>query len=181
MFATVGLFLLMPHNLKRITGRRDLHFITFTCYQRREFLASVKNKNVAVRILGEVRARFHLRLVGYVFMPDHVHLLISEPPGSTPAEAIQVFKQRVSRLLRGKKRRERKQLSLAFSLDLPRRFWQRRYFDMNVYSRYMLRQKLDYIHANPVKEKLVTHPKDWPWSSWAAYAGKPALLSIDFL
>jgi len=158
-------------------------FITFTCYQRRKFLASVKNRNLAVRILGEVRARFQFKLIGYVLMPDHVHLLISEPPCSSPAKAMQVFKQRVSRLLRGKKRRNTSQLVLAFPEEdaLPRRFWQRRYFDMNLYSAYLIRQKLDYIHANPVKEKLVSHPRDWPWSSWSAHVGQDAMLAVDFL
>jgi len=172
----------MPHNLKRITGRNDLHFITFTCFQRREFLASARNKNIAIQILGEVRARFNFALVGYVLMPDHLHLLISEPPGSTPAKAIQVFKQRVSRKLRGKKRRAKSQLTLPFpeQPSNPRRFWQRRYHDFNVYSRRKLREKLDYMHANPVNARLVAHPKDWPWSSWSAYVGKPALLPIDF-
>ena len=172
----------MPRNLNRIVGRGDLHFITFTCYQRREFLESARNKNITVGILGEVRARFRFRLVGYVLMPDHVHLLVSEPRGATPAKAMQVFKQRVSRKLRGKGKKTSSQLSFVFpgQNELPRRFWQRRYFDLNVYSAYKLREKLDYIHANPVKNKLVSHPKDWPWSSWAAYVGKEALLPIDF-
>lgn len=64
--------------------------------------------------------------------------------------------------------------------NLPRRFWQRRYYAFNVYSRRKLREKLDYMHANPVIEKLVKDPKDWPWSSWSAYLGRPALLAIDF-
>lgn len=155
----------------------------FSCYQRRHFLNSVRSKNVAVKILGEVRERHGFALVGYVFMPDHVHLLISEPSNGTPAKVIQVFKQRVSRKLRGKRRPARSQLSFRFpvpeDLLLPRRFWQRRYYDFNVYSRSKLREKLEYMHANPVREKLVDHPKDWPWSSWSFYAGKPALLSID--
>lgn len=114
LFLALCFFFLMPHNLKRILGRGDLHFITFTCYQRRKFLASVRSKNIAVQILGEVRSRFNFLLVGYVFMPDHVHLLISEPPGSAPAKAMQVFKQRVSRKLRAKKVRKASQLSLFF-------------------------------------------------------------------
>jgi putative transposase len=104
-------YFLMPHNLKRIVGRNDLHFITFTCYQRRHFLRSVRSKNVAARILGEVRARFRFALVGHVLMADHVHLLISEPAGASPAKIIQVFKQSVSRELRAKKRVARQQLS----------------------------------------------------------------------
>ena len=171
----------MPRNLKRITGRGDLHYITFSCYERRHFLDSARSKNLAVQILGQVRARYKFALVGYVLMPDHVHLLISEPPGSTPAKVVQVFKQRLSRKLRGRKRVAGSQLSLRFPelSSLPRRFWQRRYYDFNVYSRRKLREKLDYMHANPVKERLVRDPRDWPWSSWSFYVGKEALLSID--
>jgi putative transposase len=173
----------MPHHLKRITGLGHLHFVTFTCYQRRQLLASPRNRNIAVQILGQVRGRFHFALVGYVFMPDHVHLLINEPIGASPAKVIQVFKQRVSRKLRGQKRNAGTQLRFRFPEEdaLARRFWQCRYYDFNVYSRRKLREKLDYMHANPVLEKLVTHPKDWPWSSWSAYVGQAALLPIDFI
>ena len=52
------LFSPMSTNLKRITGRGDLHFITFCCYQRRPLLASARARNLAVQILGEVRARY---------------------------------------------------------------------------------------------------------------------------
>jgi len=42
----------MPKNLKRVTGRGDLHFITFCCYQRRALLATMRARNLAVQILG---------------------------------------------------------------------------------------------------------------------------------
>jgi hypothetical protein len=43
-----------------------------------------------------------------------------------------------------------------------------------------MREKLDYIHTNPVKRKLVMHPKDWPWSSWAYYArGEQGVVMIE--
>ena len=57
------LFSPMPKNLKRITGRGDLHFITFCCYQRRPLLASARARNLAVQILKEVRARYGFALV----------------------------------------------------------------------------------------------------------------------
>jgi putative transposase len=77
----------MPKNLKRITGRGDLHFITFCCYHRRRLLESDRSKNLVIRILGEVRDKYGFSLVGYVIMPQHVHLLISESaavPGGWP-------------------------------------------------------------------------------------------------
>jgi putative transposase len=171
----------MPKNLKRLTDRGDLHFITFCCYERRTLLGTVRARNLAVKILGEVRARFAFALVGYVLMPEHVHLLISESGRASPARVIQVFKQRVSWRMRGKKRARKAQLSLPFPGGESglRRFWQRRYYDFNVYTRGKLREKLEYMHANPVTRGLVKHPKDWPWSSWSSYAREEGLLRID--
>ena len=94
----------MANKLIRIYGRGHLHFITFSCYRRVPFLRSVRARNVFVQILGQVRDRYEFALVGYVVMPDHVHLLIGEPAKGTPSTVIQILKQRVSRRLRRKKR-----------------------------------------------------------------------------
>jgi len=61
-------------------------------------------------------------------------------------------------------------------------FWQRRFYDFNVWSAKKVNEKLEYMHLNPVKRKLVSHPKDWRWSSWSYYAkGESGLLRIDAL
>jgi REP-associated tyrosine transposase len=104
----------VAHELTRIYGRGHLHFITFSCYRCVPFLRSVRARNVFVQILGRVRDRYELSLVGYVVMPDHVHLLIGEPTRGTPSIVIQVLKQRVSRCLRRKKRAIAGQLNLNF-------------------------------------------------------------------
>ena len=173
----------MGYALKRHYGRNDWHFITFSCYQRKPFLASARARNLFVKILAEVRTRYQFKLIGFVLMPEHVHLLLSEPRASTPSKVIQVLKQRVSRGMRGKKRSSsRSQLHLPFPSDgaEPKRFWQRRFYDFNVWSRGKLKEKLDYMHANPVARRLVQHPKYWPWSSWSFYETKrEALLPMD--
>lgn len=120
--------------------------------------------------------------MGYVVMPEHVHLLLSEPRKGNLAQLIQVLKQRVSRAMRARKRRSPGQLTLKFpnTTGELRRFWQRRYYDFNVYSAKKMREKLEYMHANPIQRKLVTHPKEWPWSSWSFYAlSEQGLLKID--
>jgi len=83
---------------------------------------------------------------------------------------LQVLKQRVSRTVRRKRRTFTKQLSFSFDNDIcnARRCWQRRFYDFNVWSHAKKKEKLHYIHANPVRERLVQHPKDWAWSSFAA-------------
>ena len=171
----------MPEGLKRYCGRGHLHFITSSCYRQRPLLATIRARDIFVEELGRVRDEMDFRLIGYVVMPEHVHLLISEPPGGTPSKAIQKLKQRVSRRLR--KRRKRvsvDQLRFAFDCDEQPAFWQARFYDFNVYSAGKKSEKLNYMHANPVIRKLVRHPKDWPWSSWSHYrAGKAGLILID--
>jgi putative transposase len=138
----------------------------------RALLRTVRARDLFLKILEQVRRRCAASVVGYVVMPEHVHLLLSEPRKGTLARLLQVLKQRVSHAMRRRRRREvSEQLSLAFpvSFDGLRRFWQRRYYDFNVYSAQKIKEKLDYIHTNAVR-KLVIHPKDWPWSSWAFYA-----------
>jgi putative transposase len=116
-------------------------------------------------------------------MPEHVHLLVSEPKKGNPSKMLQVLKQKVSRALRRPVKKLSTQLSLAFAAatDSPA-FWQRRFYDFNVWSERKVREKLDYMHRNPVQRKLVSHPKDWPWSSWSHYEkGETGLIRIDTL
>jgi len=101
-------------------------------------------------------------------------VLMSELPALPPARIVQVFKQRVSRTMRESLRDEPDEVEMRL-----RRFWQRRYYDFNVYSEEKLREELDYMHMNPVCEKLVAHPRDWPWSSWTFYERGEELLAMD--
>ena len=171
----------MKNKLKRYYGQRELHFITFSCYERRPLLGSGRAKNLFVTILGEVRERYRFQLVGYVLMPEHVHLLLSEPAKCTPLKVIQVLKQRVSRRMRLKRRKIRGQLSLPFvEGSEPKRFWQKRFYDFNVWSRGKLKEKMNYMHANPVVRRLVKHPRNWAWSSWSSYErGEEGLIRMD--
>ncbi len=105
----------MPKRLKRCYGQKDLHFLTFCCYHRHRYLQTARSRNLFLRVLSQVRKRFGFLLVGYVLMPDHVHLLISEPEKGNVSRVLQVLKQRVSRARRGKRRRTAtKQLALRF-------------------------------------------------------------------
>ena len=90
----------MPKGLKRYYGRGHLHFLTFSCHRRLPLLGAVQARNLFVDVLEKMRERHRFLLVGYVVMPDHVHLLIREPARGTPSTVLQALKQRVSRDLR---------------------------------------------------------------------------------
>jgi putative transposase len=119
-------------------------------------------------------------------MHEHFHLLMGEPKVGTPSLVLQVLKQRVARTLRGRGRRRASNSQLGLweesrSAGL-RSFWQRRFYDFNVWSKKKKIEKLNYMHMNPVRRGLVEGPKGWKWSSYAAYQGYPdALMQIDFV
>lgn len=170
----------MPTGLRRYYGQGRLHFITFSCYRRLPLLKNARARDVFARELARVRDELGFRLIGYVVMPEHVHLLMSEPAlGGTPSTVLQKLKLRVAR----KMRRQRKsatpgQMRLPFEEcgEPLRAFWQARFYDFNVYSERKRVEKLNYMHAKPITRKLATHPKDWPWSSWGFYAGTGKVL-----
>jgi len=173
----------MPSGLKRIYGRGHLHFLTFSCYRRLPLLKTARARDVFAKELSKIRDEMGFQLIGYVAMPEHVHLLISEPKRGTPSAVLQKLKLRVARKLRRRKRKfDAAQLGLPFDTagEPLRAFWQARFYDFNVYSPGKIKEKLDYMHANPVDRGLVEHPKDWRWSSWSFYwRGEPGIVRID--
>ena len=153
----------MPHGLKRYYGQRHLHFITFSCYRRLPLLTPRK-RDQFVKALEETRRKYGFAVLGFVVMPEHVHLLISEPEAGTPSTVVQVLKQRSA----GRRRhRESNQLSIFASEQHS--FWQARFYDFNVFTNRKRVEKLRYMHRNPVKRGLAPSPEMWPWSSFRWY------------
>jgi putative transposase len=145
----------MPNGLARIQHLGHLHFLTFSCHRRTARLASESDRDTFCKILDETRVRREFRVTGYVVMPEHVHLLVSEPAQGTLAVAMQMLKQTVSLRLGAK----------------GEPFWMTRYYDFNVYSEEKVRGKIDYMHFNPVKRGLTYEEMDWRWSCARFYAG----------
>jgi putative transposase len=143
----------MPYGLKRFQKSEALHFITFSCFHRLPFLEAPEPKETFEAVLEQTRARHQARVYAYVLMPEHVHLLINEPPLILVAQLLKALKQITSRKLRG----DRQQ------------FWQERYFDSNIHGEAARSEVIRYIHRNPVVRGLVEKPEDWPWSSFRHY------------
>ena len=86
--------------LKRYYGRGDLHFVTFSCHRRKPYLGTRRARDRFLKILDQVRTRWQFALIGYVVMPEHVHLLMGEPGQGDPSKVLRVLKQKTSRALR---------------------------------------------------------------------------------
>jgi REP-associated tyrosine transposase len=146
----------MPWGLKHFQQTRQLHFITFSCNHRAPLLAEPQACGVFEKTLEQVRRWYGFYVTGYVVMPEHIHLLISEPERGNLGLCLQMLKQNVAR-----------QLKKHSPEEEP--FWLDRYYDFNVWSERKLVEKLRYMHRNPVKRGLVARPQDWEWSSFRHY------------
>jgi putative transposase len=160
----------MPDGLKRLHHSGQSHFITFSCYHRQPLLEKMHMQDAFLFALEQTRRRFHMRVYGYVVMPEHVHLLLSEPAGNALSGAMQLLKTKVSTQARKEGMRQEG--------ESP--FWQARYFDHNVRNRAGFVTQLRYIHRNPVKRGLCRAPEDWLWSSFRAWAlGETGVVEVE--
>ena len=170
----------MPTGLHRFYGAQQLHFITTSCYQRRPWLGTPARRTFFLKILEETRIAYDFVVVGYVVMPEHVHLLISEPEKGTPSTVLQVVKQRFARKILQPMRRRAARRGPFLWDHLPEQIWQARFYDFNVWTARKRVEKLRYMHRNPVKRGLVLEPDQWPWSSFRSYAyGERGMVLIN--
>lgn len=172
----------MTEGLYRFYGGHDLHFLTFSCCRRQTWLDSAARCDLFLEILERVRRRYRLVVLGYVVMPEHVHLLVSEPQRETLSTVIQALKLGFARSLPGTR-------GESIVVPAPRsrntgetwgtpglsiyatanRFWMARFYDFNVWTEKKRIEKLGYIHRNPVRRGLVEAPEQWRWSSFRWY------------
>ena len=122
---------MVPSGLRRYQQTQQLHFITFSCYRREPKLATIRARDAFELALERTRRGYRFGVVGYAVMPEHVHLLVSEPETAPLATALQALKQSVARRL---------------ALRAAEPFWQARYYDFNVWSAEKETEKLKYLH-----------------------------------
>jgi putative transposase len=125
-----------------------------------------------LEIMERVRRRLGFVVVGYVVMPEHVHLLFSEPERGDPSVVMKVLKQSFARQLLNRCRAgvDPRQSSLWKIPLTEGHVWQHRFYDFVVFTEKKRVEKLRYMHRNPVVRGLVLAPEQWNWSSYRHYA-----------
>jgi putative transposase len=126
-----------------------------------------------------VRKRYRFVVVGYVVMPEHIHLLISEPQQKekTPSTVMQALKLGFARHALAQAQRNR---DPAQRFDQsPQHIWQKRFYDFNVWTEHKRIEKLRYMHRNPVQRGLVESPELWGWSSFRYFLGEDGPVKVN--
>ena len=161
-------------------GQNHAHYLTENVYRRARIFDSDRFKLKFTETLDDLREELGFRIFGYVVMPEHCHLLIWPGELAGPAHIMQKLSERTAnfilRALRSnlghpwcRRMLARFVLPSAVRSHAHHRVWQRGGYDMNIWSRKKLLEKLNYMHNNPVRRRLVSEPGEWPWSSWRFY------------
>lgn len=142
---------------------KHVHFVTFSCYKRRKLLNPDPSKRIVIGTLGSRLARQNGICIGFVVMPDHVHVLLWFPENQQLSLFMNKWKDQTSSTI---KNLYRDQFPNYWTmLDGEETVWQPKYYGFNIYSEKKIEEKLDYMHLNPVRAGLVERAVDWPWSS----------------
>lgn len=128
-----------------------------------------------IEALSETRTKDPFKLIGYVIMPDHAHLL-ANPLQLDITKVVGKLKGRAAAKILKVLRKENA-IDLLTRLKLTRQLksgqthavWLRDFSAIDIWSHKFIRQKLHYIHMNPVRAGLCDHPAKWRWSSYLAY------------
>lgn len=173
---------------RRFDHPGEAHFLTFSCFRRLTLLGRDRSRRWFLDALQLGRERNQFHLWAYVFMPEHVHLVLL-PIGTTKiAEILSTLKQSTSkRALNWLRQNAPDYLSNILDVqpngDRHYRFWQRGGgYDRNLRSVRDIHEKIAYVHDNPVRRGLVANTTDWYWSSASAWqSGVDEPLPIDRL
>ncbi len=157
-----------------------LHELTFSCYRRLPLLTNDLWREKLARCVEAAGEEWAMQLVGFVFMPEHVHLLLY-PTAVNPsishylARIKQPFSKHIKESLLGRGSRRLSKLAVR---ERPGkecfRFWQEGPgFDRNLFSSEAITASLEYIHNNPVSRELCRRAVEWKWSSARYYLDVP--------
>jgi len=162
------------------------HELTFSCYLNRPFLSKERTCQYLADAINASRVKHDFDLWAYVFMPDHVHLVIHpRQEHYLIGQILRSIKQPVSRRAVEYLRRDNPdglKLLATGQQDEPYRFWQKGGgYDRNITKVETLLESMRYIHNNPVRKRLAQTPDEWRYSSaadWQNAGSGP--IPVDF-
>lgn len=172
----------MARDRYRILEPGAPHFVTCTVVQWLPLFAQPANVQILLDCLRYQREAHGLLLYGYVIMENHCHLVVQAPELSKVLAGLKSFTAR--RMIERMRERRSPALDLLawhklrHKRDREHQVWQEGSHPEMIQGEDMMRQKLEYIHGNPVKRGYVDDPLHWRYSSARNYAGEEGLIEV---
>ena len=166
-----------------IRDKEQPHFLTCTIVGWLPVFTRPETVQIVLDSWRFLQAERRLTLYGYVILENHLHLIASSPDlgkevknfkSFTARQIIDLLKLRQATVLldqlEWRKRR--------YKIESKYQLWQEGSHPQLIQSEEMMRQKLEYIHNNPVERGYVDEPVHWRYSSARNYAGLPGLIDV---
>jgi putative transposase len=152
-----------------------LHFVTGTVLDRTKVFT---DPSLCIAFLDELsilNRKWPSKLIAYVLMPDHFHLICNPRDGRIKEFIGSLKSLSAKRIVKTSKR-----FRFRADADGHHQIWQQSFKAMPLWSGWMIWQKINYIHANPVRDGLVNSTKDYQWSSFHSfYSQGETSLAVD--
>jgi putative transposase len=170
--------MILYKSLRKFDDNSYAHFITTNTYRNHPFFRDERLSQILLDELGFYSAKLGFALIGYVIMPDHVHLLLWWDSEEKPELGISNIVGRIKTMTSKRAKRYLfyggveyvdRLADVGQPIQRPFRLWQPGFYDFNIFSEEKLLEKLNYIHNNPVSAGLVLSPDDYEWSSYRLY------------
>ncbi|MEM8898003.1 MAG: transposase [Bacteroidota bacterium] len=179
---------------RQITDQYGLHFLTLTLVDWIDLFTRSAYSDLFLETLVFCQREKRLKVHAFVIMPSHVHLLV-QATGNTPlafmmksikSYSANLFLNYIQNTLQVESRREWLVKYLAFQARKNKRnskhqIWMRGHYPVLLYSPAFIRQKLNYIHQNPVKARIVNDPVHYVYSSASYYETGEGVFAVDLL
>ncbi len=160
-------------HLRRFEIPGHARFLTCSCFRRLPLLATSFAKAELAANLEARRVEGDFRLLAWVIIPEHFHLILVPQTGLSASTILQRLKEPVARrILAQWKASDAPILSRVQDPRGRSHFWLRGGgYDRNLIAGPELDHKIEYIHANPVRRGLAARATEWTWSSACWYQG----------
>jgi REP element-mobilizing transposase RayT len=182
----------MAHSYRVFTDRQYAYFVTCTVVDWLPALAQDHYRQIVLNSLAYLREHKRTQLNAFVIMSTHLHAILWPEDGINLSDVLRDFKRFTSRAISKEATQRDEQLLLASFAAARQRgraqevsqyqVWQEGSHPEALHTIEFARQKLEYIHANPVRAGLVSAPEEWTYSSARAYLrGEETFPPIDIL
>ena len=171
-------------DLRHYEGDGRARFVTFGIHKQLPLLTNSHARNAVVSAIMIVRNKYNFKLLGYVIMPEHIHLVLVPQEDDRIGRLIGHIKREsavriLDRLIADNSPLLKKLKVIRNGVE-KHALWQRRCYDHNCRTVESVREKINYCHNNPVRRGLVTDPASWRWSSYRWYCGMAdVVLEVD--
>jgi putative transposase len=122
-------------------NEKHIHFVTFSCYRRRQYLDNDRARKIVIGQLGARLTKQNGICLGFVIMPDHVHALVWFPEVMQLSSFMNKWKDQSSHTIKNLYRTHYQKYWSQLGEDDA--IWQPRYYGFNIYSRSKVEEKLD--------------------------------------